>query len=459
MGRKEDLEQHIRESYDLIREYEEIVRLSSDPKEKARARRVIEEQRELIQSWLPEHRQLGGDALPDYITKLTGSPPEPPPDISPAIGEPHLQVQEQVPLLGYVFVILLGLDLILALMLGWRFLGNQPALLSYLEVVTGVLGIGLEILLLGIIIQRKMSITDILRWLGTSYPWQGAIVIVTVVLVIVAVWPQQSETSDRTITQQPAATQQGEVKPAPVVTSTPSTPLTATQWAGPCHIESFEAQPPSPQPVGSLVIFKIRGTCESGVRAIRLLINDEWHDEKGGHIAPAEEFVPAWLTKDLPPGDYKITAEVATWVDEEWEFAGRETLTYTLTAPSIVGGGPVPTAIQPWFGPISFCLQLDAENRCVSPASRLPAGTTRFYASWPFRDTPLGTRFRRIWYKDGELFKSIDDVWDEDWNSPTGVEYTFFEHQYGFPNGQYTLRLYLEDKPEPIQEASVWIGP
>ena len=39
MSRKTDLEQSIRESYSLIREYEDIIRLSDRPKEKLRAKR------------------------------------------------------------------------------------------------------------------------------------------------------------------------------------------------------------------------------------------------------------------------------------------------------------------------------------------------------------------------------------------------------------------------------------
>ena len=43
MSRKTDLEQSIRESYSLIREYEDIIRLSDRPKEKLHAKREIEE--------------------------------------------------------------------------------------------------------------------------------------------------------------------------------------------------------------------------------------------------------------------------------------------------------------------------------------------------------------------------------------------------------------------------------
>lgn len=58
MARKEDIESHIRESYRLIREYEDILRLSADPKEQARARRAVEEQWTLVEGYLGEYLPL-----------------------------------------------------------------------------------------------------------------------------------------------------------------------------------------------------------------------------------------------------------------------------------------------------------------------------------------------------------------------------------------------------------------
>lgn len=58
MTRKEDLEGHIRDSYNLILKYEEILRTSDRPKEKARARRNIEEQWELVEEYLDEYLSL-----------------------------------------------------------------------------------------------------------------------------------------------------------------------------------------------------------------------------------------------------------------------------------------------------------------------------------------------------------------------------------------------------------------
>lgn len=58
MSRKNDLERHIRESYELIRDYEDTIRLSKDPRERKYAQRVIEEQRLLVATHLQEYGLL-----------------------------------------------------------------------------------------------------------------------------------------------------------------------------------------------------------------------------------------------------------------------------------------------------------------------------------------------------------------------------------------------------------------
>lgn len=83
MGRKENLEQAIQESYQLICEFGEKLRLSDDPKEKARASRSIEEQWALIHGYLEEYEPLlRGRTMPAHIAEIAahfpayrGSPP------------------------------------------------------------------------------------------------------------------------------------------------------------------------------------------------------------------------------------------------------------------------------------------------------------------------------------------------------------------------------------------------
>src|SRR5512143_1346802 len=58
MSPKSDLEQRIRETYSLWREYEDLARLSGDPKERARAQRNGQEQREFLQHDLTEYAAL-----------------------------------------------------------------------------------------------------------------------------------------------------------------------------------------------------------------------------------------------------------------------------------------------------------------------------------------------------------------------------------------------------------------
>ena len=76
MSRKEDLENIIRTSYQLVQEYEEIRQYTGDPKEKHRAERAINEQKALISGYLSEYvplcRRLGMDIAPD-ISELASS--------------------------------------------------------------------------------------------------------------------------------------------------------------------------------------------------------------------------------------------------------------------------------------------------------------------------------------------------------------------------------------------------
>jgi hypothetical protein len=77
VSRKDDLVQHVRESYALVREYEEILRLSGDPKELARARREMKERWDLLRGCLEELRRLGGELPPDAAEIAAGLPPGP----------------------------------------------------------------------------------------------------------------------------------------------------------------------------------------------------------------------------------------------------------------------------------------------------------------------------------------------------------------------------------------------
>ncbi|MBN1250275.1 MAG: SUMF1/EgtB/PvdO family nonheme iron enzyme [Anaerolineae bacterium] len=70
MARKDDLERAIRESYDIVREYEAIIRTSERPEERQRAKRIIQEHKEHTEYDLAELRPLVDDVLPDDIAQM-----------------------------------------------------------------------------------------------------------------------------------------------------------------------------------------------------------------------------------------------------------------------------------------------------------------------------------------------------------------------------------------------------
>lgn len=89
MLRQKDLEGNIRESYAILHEYEAILRTSDRPEEKARARRMIQEQRTLIDGYQGEYRGLTGAALPDEVAQAAQDIAS----IDNASGEPQTKAE------------------------------------------------------------------------------------------------------------------------------------------------------------------------------------------------------------------------------------------------------------------------------------------------------------------------------------------------------------------------------
>ena len=86
MSRKDDLELHAKESYRLVREYEEILQYSDNPKEKLRAKREAANQWELISGYLKEYVSLC------FELRLTI-----PPDIGEIIVAAHIPLPSPAP--------------------------------------------------------------------------------------------------------------------------------------------------------------------------------------------------------------------------------------------------------------------------------------------------------------------------------------------------------------------------
>ncbi len=79
MGRKDDLEQNIHECYKLIRQYEAIQRDTDRPEKHKRARRIINEQWELVRGYLDEYLLLCEQlqiGIPDDLLEIMARFPE-----------------------------------------------------------------------------------------------------------------------------------------------------------------------------------------------------------------------------------------------------------------------------------------------------------------------------------------------------------------------------------------------
>jgi hypothetical protein len=85
MSRCSDLENHIRTCYRIIPEYEGIIQMSGDPKEKARARREIQVQWTLIEGYLEELRQIGERPLARDVAEVAAHFPQDPEWWEPAL--------------------------------------------------------------------------------------------------------------------------------------------------------------------------------------------------------------------------------------------------------------------------------------------------------------------------------------------------------------------------------------
>ena len=70
MPRKDDLERSIHVSYDIIREYVDIIQTSVRPEERKRAQGEIDRQWDLVDGYLVGYRAIVGDVLPDEIAQI-----------------------------------------------------------------------------------------------------------------------------------------------------------------------------------------------------------------------------------------------------------------------------------------------------------------------------------------------------------------------------------------------------
>ena len=330
MTRRSDLEQHIRESYKLIREFEDILRLSDNPKERARAQHAIEEQWELIKGYLAEYLPLCkrlGLTMPEDIAEMVArfpgiaSPSFLPPGPSVRPSSPPPSEGKQLPRArmvrpkwrliegwlvevrqilrdplwqGSLFSILLALDFVLALYLGWRWFGQRPDVLAYVEAVSGMLSLALQVMFVFIaLVVRKMSLRELLHQLGTQRLLQVAIGVMTMVLVVVAVilpavegigysrpqpTPSPPVIESFTVTRAESIPKVLEIQRGGSFTVKTGEIATVEVYISPAYAEcylSFDWRPCVPGEEGTGLTFVYKGLSQSGSDCIDVEVSDD----------------------------------------------------------------------------------------------------------------------------------------------------------------------------------------
>jgi len=106
---------------------------------------------------------------------------------------------------------------------------------------------------------------------------------------------------------------------------------------------------------------------------------------------------------------------------------------------------------KPLFTNIRFCSDelFDSEcNGCKSSTNTFQRPIKKIYMSWNYKNVYRGMKFTRKWYKDAELWRKTDDIWDNNWDSDnqSNTTSTFILNKKGHPGGKYTVRLFIEDE-------------
>jgi len=214
MGRKDDLERAISESYDTIHRYEAIQRDSGRPEERKRAGRVIADQQALIKRYLDEYlalcQQLGiapAQDITEIAAGLAATVERSAPETTSADVPVRRPSPRRVLVVGWVMVMLLLVDLSLSLALLWRLAGH-PTALSYIRAATGLTGMVLWFVGFFVARQRKMSGRDVLITLGSHRWLKVGVVVMTLMLVGLTFWPLVSSVASTlpTSTPTPATT-------------------------------------------------------------------------------------------------------------------------------------------------------------------------------------------------------------------------------------------------------------
>lgn len=100
--------------------------------------------------------------------------------------------------------------------------------------------------------------------------------------------------------------------------------------------------------------------------------------------------------------------------------------------------------------------QIDTSFRPVNPRTTFVAGVKRLYLFVEFSAMTEGVLWRRVIYKDGEVFDDNTYLWGLESN---GASYFFFGHDNGLEPGNYEIRLFIGETDVPVSSMSFTVIP
>jgi hypothetical protein len=136
----------------------------------------------------------------------------------------------------------------------------------------------------------------------------------------------------------------------------------------------------------------------------------------------------------LPSGNYTVTIFLVG------------TNVYISGAFTVAGGVVYPTAtpINPPNTGAYFTNITTSTSAAGAAASVFPAGTRAVHVRFNYANIPVGTLFRREWFRDGQLIRTAQDVWSAYWGSNGRLTHiSLFDYTYGLTAGNYRVLLSL----------------
>jgi hypothetical protein len=113
---------------------------------------------------------------------------------------------------------------------------------------------------------------------------------------------------------------------------------------------------------------------------------------------------------------------------------------------------PTFTPVPPATDPVFFRARTASSSQDANQQSAFPAGSKQVYAIWDYQNMREGLIVRREWYWNNQLWLAREEPWDFAKYGANGTirDISIYDNETGLNSGDYQLRVYINDIPQPI---------